>query len=105
MIGQAFYRFSHQEYMLGFYAEHAEITFDTEDFRRLAEKILNTVPLDDPYPRTDGYEDALFCTSYSNLIRATSWRLCVSARRRLRASTHPSRVLILNPYSPIRMRR
>lgn len=89
-----------QEYMLGFYAEHAEITFDTEDFRRLAEKILNTVPLEDPYPRTDGYEDALFCTSYSNLIRATQLaplRISAEEATRINASF---RVLILNPYSP-----
>ena len=86
--------------MFGFYAEHAEITFDTEDFRRLAEKILDTVPLEDPYPRTDGYEDALFCTSYSNLIRATQLaplRISAEEATRINASF---RVLIINPYSP-----
>lgn len=89
-----------QEYMMGFYVENAEVTFNTEAFRRLARKILNVVPIEDPYPRTDGYEDALFCTSYSNLIRATQLaplRISSDEATRINASF---RVLIINPYSP-----
>lgn len=85
---------------MGFYVENAEVTFNTEAFRRLARKILNVVPIEDPYPRTDGYEDALFCTSYSNLIRATQLaplRISSDEATRINASF---RVLIINPYSP-----
>lgn len=89
-----------QQYMFGFYADDAEISFDTDAFRSMAERILNTVPLDDPYPRTDGYEDALFCQSYSNLIRAKQLaplRISADEAARINASFL---ILIVNPYSP-----
>ena len=89
-----------QEYMFRFYADDAAITFDTPAFRGMAEKILETVPLNDPYPRKDGYEDTLFDSSTSERIRATllaPLRISEDEATRINATFL---VLIVNPYSP-----
>lgn len=56
-----------QEYLLARTANGQAITFDTPDFRRVAERIMGQVPLQDPYPRSQGWEDTLFSTLGSNV--------------------------------------
>lgn len=89
-----------QEYLLGLYNSGQKVTFDTLAFRNLASRVLEEVPLVDPWPRTDGMESVLF-EAYSmagGLHENMSLPLRIDPNEPAKVNA-AFRVMIINPYS------
>jgi len=88
-----------QEYLLARTASGAPITFDTPDFRRVAGRIMRQVPLHDPYPRSEGWEDTLFSVVGSNVDWGQFELPLKISREDPGYLPMNARILVVNPYS------
>lgn len=90
-----------QEYLLGLYTAGERMSFDSPVFRHLAQRVMNEVPVDNPYPRED-VTDVLFQASGvgggTNLPTRLFAPLKVDPEAPAKISAE-FRVFVLNPYS------
>ena len=88
-----------QEYLLARTANAQAITFDSPDFRRVAGRIMAQVPKQDPYPRSEGWEDTLFSVVGSNVDWGRFELPLKISHEDPGYLPMNARLLVVNPYS------